>query len=149
MIKFLHIIGVIMFLGNITISAVWRLFAEKSGEASVVKQSLKMITLTDLLFSLPGVILIGVTGHILSPQFGGIAGHSWIYHSYAMLTVSVLIWLAALIPIQIKQRRLLATDAAAMESPQFKKLTLWWTLLSAIVAILPLIALYYMTIKPA
>lgn len=149
MIKFLHIIGVIMFFGNITISAVWRLFAEKSGEASVVKHALNMIQRTDLMFTLPGVLLIGITGHMLAPKFGGIAGHPWIYHSYALLTISALIWLAARIPIQIKQRRLLASESLAIQTPQFKKLTLWWSILGAITIILILTALTFMTIRPA
>ena len=147
MIKFLHMFGVILFLGNIIISALWRLSAEQDKGFSL-KRALSLLVLTDWVFTLPGVILIGVTGHMLAPKFGGIAANPWIYHSYAMLTVSAVIWLAGLLPIQIKQRKLLEADEKANESPKFKKLTLIWTILACLATLLPLIALYMMVSRP-
>jgi uncharacterized membrane protein len=147
MIKFLHIIGVIMFLGNIIISAFWRFNAERTGKSELISHAYKLTSLTDWIFTLPGVILIGITGHMLAPKFGGIAAQPWIYHSYAMLTVSALIWLAGLLPIQLKQRRLMASDPLANLSPQFKKLTLWWHILGLVATILPLVALFWMTAR--
>ena len=147
--KYLHILGVILFLGNITISAFWRVFAERSKDAAVIKHALNLVIFTDWLFTLPGAILIILTGHMLAARFGGIAAFGWIYHSYAFLSVAALIWLAGLLPIQYKQQKLLAADATAFGSARFKKLTLWWNILGGLAILFPLIALYFMVLRPA
>lgn len=149
MIKFIHILGVVLFLGNIIVSAVWRLLAERSEDLAVKRFSLKLTQLTDWIFTLPGVILIGISGHMLAPSFGGIVAFGWIYHSYALLTISALIWLAFLIPIQRKQIRLLK-DIHSFEpvKSQYLKLNKWWSILSSIATILVVIGLYLMTVRP-
>ena len=149
MIKLIHILGAILFLGNLVISAVWRMQAEKNSERSIKLFSIKLIQRTDLIFTLPGIVLIAVSGHMLAGKFGGIGAHGWIYHSYAMLTVSALIWLAGLIPIQKKQLRM-TQDAEGFDSnlPPYKKLNRLWAILSGIATLLPLVALYLMIVRP-
>jgi len=150
MIKTLHLLGVVLFLGNIIISAVWRLLAQRTDDKAIHRFSVKLVQKTDLLFTLPGVILIGVTGHMLAEGLGGIGSHSWIYHSYAMLTVSALIWVAGLIPIQRKQMRLIDESHSLKEAGvRYKTLNRWWAILAGIATILPLIALYLMVVRPA
>ncbi len=148
MIKTLHILGVVFFLGNSIIGAFWRLSVLKSKDISVVRHALKLTKLTDWVFTLPGALLIGVTGHMLAPKFGGIAAFGWIYHSYAMLTVAVLMWLAGMLPIQLKQIRMLNEDDVGHLSPQFQKLTLIWNTLGIIAMLLTLVALYLMVVRP-
>ncbi|NQT64203.1 MAG: DUF2269 family protein [Candidatus Marinimicrobia bacterium] len=149
MIKVLHILGVVLFLGNIIISSLWRLLAQRAEDKSVHKFSIKLIQRTDIIFSIPGVILIAVTGHMLATGLGGIGAHSWIYHSYALLTVSALIWVAGLMPIQRKQLRLIEESHTLKEAGiRYKTLNRWWTILGTIAAVLPLIALYLMVVRP-
>mgnify|MGYP003980345927 CR=1 FL=1 len=149
MIKVLHILGVVLFLGNIIISAIWRLLAQRVEDKAVHRFSIKLIQRTDLIFSVPGVILIAVTGHILATGLGGIGAHGWIYHSYALLTVSALIWVAGLIPIQRKQMRLIEASHSLKEAGiRYKTLNRWWTILVSIATVLPLIALYLMVVRP-
>ncbi len=149
MLKVLHILGVVLFLGNIIVSAVWRLRAQKEDDIAVHKFSIKLIQRTDFIFTVPGIILIAVTGHMLAPGLGGIGAHGWIYHSYALLTVSALIWGAGLIHIQRKQLRLLEASHTVKEAGiRYKTLNKWWAILSGIATLLPLIALYLMIVRP-
>ncbi|NQV42810.1 MAG: DUF2269 family protein [Candidatus Marinimicrobia bacterium] len=149
MIKVLHILGVVLFLGNIIVSAVWRLYAQTLDDKAVHKFSIKLIQRTDIIFSVPGVILIAVTGHMLAAGFGGIGAHSWIYHSYALLTVSALIWAAVMIPIQRKQMRLIEASHTIKEAGiRYKTLNRWWLILGSVATLLPLIALYLMVVHP-
>ena len=149
MIKSLHILGVILFLGNIIVSALWRLSAEKSKDILLIRHALKLINITDLIFTLPGAILIAFTGHMMASNFGGIGGHPWIYHSYALLTVSALIWLAGLLPLQRKQTKLLQEEGTDTHlSQKFTRLTKWWSILGLVATILPLIALILMVVRP-
>ncbi|MBC8376520.1 MAG: DUF2269 family protein [FCB group bacterium] len=149
MIKVLHILGVVLFLGNIIISTVWRLLAQRAEDKAVHKFSIKLIQVTDIIFSVPGIVLIAVTGHMLATGLGGIGAHGWIYHSYALLTVSALIWVAGLMPIQRKQLRLIEESHSLKEAGiRYKTLNMWWAFLGTIAAVLPLIALYLMVIRP-
>jgi len=150
MIKAFHILGVILFLGNIIVSAVWRIRAQKSDDKNVHHFSLKLIQRTDIIFAIPGIILIAVTGHMLAPAFGGIGAHGWIYHSYAMLSISALIWGAGLLPIQRKQLLLIKESHSLKEAGiRYKTLNRWWAILGGIAMVLPLIALYLMVARPA
>ena len=149
MIKVLHILGAVLFLGNIIISAVWRLLAQGVDDKAVHKFSIKLIQRTDVIFTIPGIVLIAVTGHMLAAGVGGIGAHSWIYHSYALLTVSALIWIAGLLPIQRKQMRLLNESHSIKEAGiRYKTLNKWWIILWIVAAVLPLIALYLMVVRP-
>jgi uncharacterized membrane protein len=149
MLKTLHILGVVLFLGNIIISFVWRLLAQRIDDKAVHKFSIKLIQRTDFIFMVPGVIIIGVTGHMLAPALGGSGAHPWIYHSYALLTLSVLIWVAGLLPIQRKQMRLIDESHSLKEAGvRYKALNRWWSILGAIATVLPLIALYLMVVRP-
>ncbi len=149
MIKTLHILGVVLFLGNIIISAVWRLLAQKANDKAIHKFSIKLIQSTDYLFTVPGVVLIAVTGHMLATGLGGIGAHGWIYHSYALLSVSALIWVVGLLPIQRKQMRLIDESHSLKEAGiRYKTLNKWWSVLGIIATVLPLIALYLMVVRP-
>jgi len=149
MIKVLHLLGVVLFLGNIIISAVWRLLAQRSDDKAIHQFSIKLIQRTDFIFTVPGIIFIGVTGHMLAAGVGGIGAHGWIYHSYALLTVSALIWMIGLIPIQRKQMRLLNEAHSIKEAGvRYSTLNRWWSILIIIATVLPLIALYLMVIRP-
>ncbi len=149
MIKTLHILGVVLFLGNILISTIWRLLAQRADDKAIHKFSINLIQKTDIIFTIPGVVLIAVTGHMLAAGLGGIGAHGWIYHSYALLTVSALIWVAGLMPIQRKQMRLIEASHSLKEAGiRYKTLNRWWVILGSIAAILPLIALYLMVVRP-
>lgn len=150
MLKLLHIMGVVLFLGNIIVSAVWRMRAQKSEDKAIHTFSLRLIQRTDMMFTLPGVLLIVITGHMMAPQYGGIGTQGWIYHSYALLLLSALIWVAALLPIQRKQIRLI-TEAHAVKEAGIRYQTLhrWWAILGGLATLLPLIALYLMITHPA
>ncbi len=150
MIKLLHILGVVLFLGNIIISAIWRLLAQKAEDKSVHRFSIKLIQRTDIIFTVPSVILIAVTGHMLAVGLGGIGAHGWIYHSYALLSVSALIWLVGLVPIQRKQLKLIEESHSLKEAGiRYKTMNKWWVILGTIATVLPLIALYLMVVRPA
>lgn len=150
MLKTLHILGIVLFLGNIIISAVWRIVAQRSESKDVHLFSLKLIGLTDLFFTLPGVLLIIATGHMLAARIGGIAAHGWIHMSYTLLLLSGIIWVAGLLPIQKKQKKLLNEAHSIKEAGiRYQTLNKWWTILGIISTVLPMAAIYLMIARPA
>ena len=66
--KFLHITGVVMLMGNITVTAIWKYFADRDGRSPVLQFAQKLITYTDWSMTVWGVVLTMVGGYGLAIQ---------------------------------------------------------------------------------
>jgi uncharacterized membrane protein len=105
-----------------------------------------MVLITDVLFTLLGSLGVVWTGHGLAESYGGAEGHPWIQWSYALLSMSGLIWLFVLVPIQLKQRALLQnTDTVCAD---YWRLSRIWQIAGAFATLLPLPIVYFMVTKP-
>ena len=101
---FLHIAGAVVFLGNIIVTAAWMLMAERTRSINVIHFSAKAVIRADLLFTLPGVLLIVMNGFVMviAGWGGWDAFHefSWISAALALFIASGVIWVGVLIPVQ-------------------------------------------------
>jgi len=144
--KWLHILGAMLFLGNIVVTAFWATFAAKSKDENVVRFSAKAIHWADVIFTAPGAILLFGNGLLLSQQWGGLHGTKWIIWALALFAVSGIIWLARLIPLQ-NRMAMNAENKAALPASFYKDLKQWYIWGSA-ATLLPLGSLVLMVIKP-
>jgi uncharacterized membrane protein len=73
--KLVHIVGVVLFLGNIIVTGVWKALADRTGEPRVIAYAQRLVTVTDWVFTLGGIvlILIGAYGMV---AVGGLDGSS-------------------------------------------------------------------------
>ena len=106
-----------------------------------------MVLITDVLFTAGGSIGIVLTGYLMADRWGGESGHPWIRWSYILFGLSGLIWLLVLLPIQLRQRRLLAQTTSI--TAQYRRLSRQWQLWGALATLLPLPILYFMITKSA
>ena len=62
--KVIHLLGVILFLGNIIVTGVWKVLADRTGEPRIIGYAQRLVTVTDWIFTAGGValILIGAYG---------------------------------------------------------------------------------------
>lgn len=58
----LAILGVVLFLGNIIVTPVWKLLADRTQSPPVVAYAQRLVTVTDVAFTATGVVLIIVSG---------------------------------------------------------------------------------------
>jgi uncharacterized membrane protein len=56
--KVVHVLGVVLFLGNIVVTGVWKTLADRTGDPRTVAYAQHLVTLTDWVFTLGGLILI-------------------------------------------------------------------------------------------
>lgn len=148
--KALHVLGVILLIGNVTVTAVWKAFADRSGQPVVVAFAQRLVTITDWWLTLTGVFLL-LVGGVGTALTGGIPLFSprWMRWSEILLVVSGAIWVGILIPLQRRQARDARGFAGATRVPddyrRDARRWLWW----GIVATVPLvIAVYLMIAKP-
>ena len=147
--KFLHITGVVMLLGNITVTAIWKFFADRDGRPQVLGFAQKLITYTDWSMTVWGVVLIMVGGYGLAIQGAFPLLEGWMLWAQLCFVAAGLIWMGLIVPIQIKSARLARQFQDGGAVPDAYKLLsrrwIFWGLVSTV----PLIAaLWLMIARP-
>jgi uncharacterized membrane protein len=147
LIKVMHVSGAVLFLGNIVVSALWKTLADRTGSVAVARFGCRLVNLTDLVFTGLGATLLIVSGHLLAGSATALSA-PWIAQAYALAALSGLLWLAVLVPIQIKQsRQLRALPDDASLPADYLRLSRWWALAGVPATVLPWLALYPMLSK--
>ena len=150
LLKSLHILGVILLMGNIIVTAWWKLMADKTKDPSVIAFAQRQVILTDLVFTAPGALLAVTAGD--SMAYGFMANTwdiQWLTWGRALFIASGIIWVTVLIPTQIKQARLARNFAHGKAIPdEYWKLSKRWNIFGAIAVLLPLVNIYWMVFKP-
>ncbi len=147
--KTLHIVGVVMLIGNVTVTAFWKTVADRTGDAHLVSFSQRLVTYTDWFFTLTGIVLIVVGGFGASWALGLDPFRTpWIVGGELLFLLSGLIWLGLLVPVQVRQAKQAREFGKTGEIPAtyWRAGRLW--LLWGIAATIPLVAaVYVMTAK--
>jgi len=144
----IHVIAVIIFLGNITIGLFWKMFAEKTKDPEKIAFAFKGIIKADRYFTMPGVIVITLFG-IGAAMHGGfpILGTGWILWSIILFIISGIALMAKLVPLQ-KKLAALASDKEKFNWDEYHKLSKQWDLWGYVALLTPWIAVILMVIKP-
>ncbi|MBA3788041.1 MAG: DUF2269 domain-containing protein [Actinobacteria bacterium] len=144
-----HVVGVVLFIGNIVVTAVWKLLADRTRTPAVVAYAQRLVTVTDVAFTATGAALIAISGPILAEDLGGIGGPTWLTVGFALFLASGVIWAAVLIPVQIAQARLARQFRNEGSVPaRYWRLAKLWAVFGTVATLLPLANLYLMVVKP-
>jgi uncharacterized membrane protein len=146
----LHILGVVLFLGNIIVTAVWKMLADRTQSPPVVAYAQRLVTTTDVAFTATGAVLIIVPGQVLAEDFGGVfSGPTWLTIGWSLFIASGVIWAAILIPVEVMQARLAREFRDSPTIPdRYWRLSTIWAVFGVIATLLPLANLYFMVFKP-
>jgi uncharacterized membrane protein len=101
LLKLIHIIAVIIFLGNIITGLFWMKQADKTKEPAIISFTMKGIITSDRWFTIPGVIVITAGGFAAAIQ-GGIPllKTGWIFWPIVLFTLSGLAFAWKVAPLQ-------------------------------------------------
>jgi uncharacterized membrane protein len=147
--KSLHLLGAVLFLGNIIVTAVWKVLADRTRNPAIVASAQRLVTLTDFAFTASGAALLLGTGLAMAPAFGGVPGTPWLSAGMTLFSASGVIWAVVLIPVQVTQARLARGFAGGGEIPErYWKLSRIWIVFGLLATVLPLANLYIMVFKP-
>jgi uncharacterized membrane protein len=147
-IKLIHVVFVILFLGNITIGLFWKIIAEKTKNPDKIAFAFKGIIKADRYFTMPGVIGITLFG-IAGAMHAGIPilGTGWILWSIILFIISGIAFMAKLVPLQ-KKLAALASDKEKFNWDEYHKLSKQWDFWGYIALFTPWIAVILMVLKP-
>lgn len=146
--KLVHLVGACLFVGNIIVSAFWKVMADRTGDLAVMRFGVRLVNVTDALFTGTGATMLALAGHALAGTYGGVAAQGWILASYALFAVSGALWIAVLVPVQVMQARLLKT-AVDRVPPRYRRLDRIWSTVGVVATLVPLPALWMMLVKAA
>lgn len=148
--KFTHIVGVILLLGNVTVTSVWKVFADRTRRPETIAFAQRIVVGTDWTFTLCGIVLTMVGGYGMAALGSWhLTATTWLAWSQILFVASGAIWLGALVPLQIAQKRMALQFAHGDAIPDaywtLGRKWLGWGLLATV----PLFAaLFLMTVKP-
>lgn len=146
--KFLHVTGVVMLMGNITVTAIWKFFADRDGRPEILGFAQKLVTYTDWAMTVWGVIFIIGGGYVMAISAGYPLDRGWLLWSQVLFALSGMIWLLVLVPIQIKQARLAKAFAGGDVGKAYHTLSRRW-LAWGVVSTVPLVIVtWLMVAKP-
>ncbi|HRG65460.1 MAG TPA: DUF2269 family protein [Saprospiraceae bacterium] len=143
--KLLHILGVVIFMGNMIVGPVWFSYAFYSKDAHVLKFAAKLLQQTDLYLTIPGVALTVLNGLCLSSVYGGSQSQPWLLHSiYLILTM----WVLSVPLVFLQEKLFLTIETEAQNEAKINRLLIRWSILGSLVMIPPSIIFYWMVVKP-
>jgi uncharacterized membrane protein len=146
----LHILGAIIFVGNIITAAFWKVRADRSGNLESIALSTRAVLLADYAFTTPGILLVLGTGIAMAGMTGWERFQEpWLATSFILFVITGLIWVAALLPLQMRMARLARESAAQGRlDPAYQRTSKRWAILGGIATTLPIIILFLMVLKP-
>jgi len=150
LLKSLHILGAVLFLGNIIVTGWWKAMADRTRNPVVVAFAQRQVTLTDCFFTAGGVVLILATGIgnavLQDMEYLSVR---WLAWGFWLFTISGLIWALILIPVQIKQAEMAKQFANGGTIPEsYWRLARIWNTFGVLATVLPLVNVYWMVFKP-
>jgi len=149
--KYVHIVAVMLFLGNIATGLFWAAHAHRSRDPRIIATTFLGIERSDRWFTLPGVVGIVVSGVAMALDAGiPPLGTPWLGWPIALFSASGLIFACWVAPLQRRIARLLQ-DTAAIDTVwqpyvRMRRRWQWWGLASLL---LPVAAAAIMVLKPA
>lgn len=147
--KFLHVVGVVVLVGNVTITAFWKAFSDMTRDPKIVAHAQRGVTVSDFIFTVIGIVLVMVGGYGAAlvrdvPLFSSF----WLVAGQILFAISGTMWLGVLIPLQIRQARAarLFADGSPIPESYWRDTKRW--LVWGIIATVPLVAaIFVMVVK--
>ena len=146
--KSVHVLAVALFLGNIITGVFWRFHAHRSRDPKFIGLTFEGISRSDRFFTIPGVLLLIVTG-VWAAMEGGLPllRTGWILWSLVLFALSGLVFSVWLGPLQ-RQIAALARASAPFDWTRYEALVRRWDFWGVVATLTPLGALVLMVLKP-
>jgi len=148
--KLIHLIAVMIFLGNIVTGLFWMRIAVRTKDLKIIHFAMKGIIKADRYFTIPGVLIITAGGFLAA-----INGHfpilrtGWILWSIIMFSISGLAFAFKVAPLQreIYNLTLNKEQTDDFNWEDFKKIYIKWDIWGLIALLTPLAAFIMMVLK--
>lgn len=142
--KILHITGVILFMGNMIAGPIWFSYAYYSKSKELLKFAGRLLELTDVYLTIPGIALTVINGLFLASAFGGTQNQPWLFYSIVLLLV---MWALSIPVIYLQEKLYSSIENDSGNRKEVNKLMIAWGIIGTLVMIPPGIIFYFMVVK--
>jgi uncharacterized membrane protein len=148
--KLAHLLGVTLFMGNIIVTAWWKLMADRTRNPEVIAFAQRQVTLTDYVFTAGGAAILLAAGWGNAVLHGMDVLHvKWLSYGLWLFSATGIIWVAILLPVQMRQARMARRFAQDGHIPaEYWRLGKIWAIAGFIATLLPLANYFLMVLKP-
>lgn len=149
--KLIHIAAVVAFLGNIATGLFWHAHAARTRDPRLLHHAMDGIIRSDRWITLPGVVLIIVSGVLAAMNAGlSLLGTPWIAWSLLLFSLSGLTYGVFLVPLQVRLRTLAreGLQNGTFDYPRYHALARRWDQWGLVSLAAPLVAMVLMVLKP-
>ncbi len=129
--KLLHIIGVLLFMGNLIAGPLWVLYAYAEDDPAHLRWATQTLAAADIWLTTPGVQLTLWNGLFLGAHLGGVPAQPWLVESVALVLVSSVLSVTLVLPAQ---ERLIA-HAQQGDRDGVRRALLAWSLWGTLVMV--------------
>jgi uncharacterized membrane protein len=145
MLKSLHVLAAVLFVGNVVVTGVWAELALRARRtAADFTLAARAIWITDWLFSIGAATVLTATGIAQALLRGwSLWGTPWIRDTIMLLAASTVLWLAVLLPTQLELSRAAAADDDARLLRAFRR----WRVVGWLATLPLVLALWRMVAK--
>lgn len=142
--KLMHITGVILFVGNVSVGPLWLMGAYFRRDAATLRYLLAVLSLADLVFTVPGVQLTLWNGLALAGAFGGVRGQPWLGQSLVLLLSLILLGPTVVL---YYQEKLIQLSAKEKIDDQFRRVFYLWSFWGMLLFVPIALIMYLMIAK--
>lgn len=150
--KFVHVLAVVLFMGNIITGLFWHVHAAGTRDAKLLFHTMDGIIRSDRWFTNPCAVILTLAGISLAIQAHlPILRTPWILGSIVLFSLSGLLFAVRVAPLQKRLRELARagmTDTA-FDYPGYARVAKAWDFWGGASTLLSLGALALMVLKPA
>jgi len=148
LLKSLHILGVVLFVGNIIVTGWWKVMADRTRIPAVVAFAQRQVTATDWVFTFGGSMLVGAAGLLNALLHDMPLSTPWIAWGAGLFACSAIVWGAFLIPLQIRLGAMARDFAEGLSIPEsYWPLQRRWLFWGTVATLLPLAVIPLMVFK--
>jgi uncharacterized membrane protein len=146
--RLLHLVGVVLLVGNVTVTSIWKLYADGTRDPVVIAFSQRLVTITDWFFTFWGILLLILGGYGAAWVAGmDVLRDDWIVWSEIMFAIAGALWLFVLVPVQVAQARMARGFVAGRPIPEaYFRLGRVWIAVGS-VATVPLVAAMWLMLR--
>jgi uncharacterized membrane protein len=149
--KGIHVLAVVLFLGNIITGLFWKAHGDRAGDPRIIAHTLHGIIRSDRWFTLPGVLVIVITGLMAAwSAHLPILRTPWIAYSILLFIASGVAFGWQVAPLQRRMRAIAesAAGGGSWDERAYRSLSRRWELWGVFAIATPLGALALMIAKP-
>ena len=150
--KVLHVLAVVMFLGNITTGLFWHAHAARTRDPRILAHTVAGIIRSDRFFTMPSVLVIIASG-VAAAMTGDlpILRTGWILWTLVLFGISGAIFMSRVAPLQRRLHEIAEAGARtnAFDYSAYRAVAVRWELWGALSLATPLAGVVLMVLKPA